>query len=206
MTMMKIYFDPAKKLETGDIFLDSTGLEFSDGKEFTRYSMFEYREGEEYGKGFVYSVGGISTYYFWAKPEQCILLETIPEDILFSFRHGSNQFKIAIEEKFKAQDAIDLIRRSDFQYVTQAQVDVAQKMEAITTLDDVIENWEFIKREGPPPFSVMILCLEAVSQKVPQCINGELGIQMMQIFGQYRKYFILIDGYMKIIREEKTNS
>lgn len=183
--------------KTGDIFLDSDGWESEDGIQRTRFCLFEFHEGEEYGKGFIYSEGGMPTYYFWAKPEESMLVENIPDDILFSFQHGSNRF--TAPDSLKTNDPIELIRNSDFKYVTQEEVGKARMMEGIMRIEEVRDNWSFILSMYPRiTIKIMVLCLEGINVKIPPMVNGELGIQMMEIMMLFRKNFAVIDTMMRI--------
>lgn len=180
----------------GDIFISAGMIGFS-GDETTRtYRMFEFREGEETGKGFFYTPSGKSTYYFWARPSESVLFENVPDDILYSFQHGSNEFTLNDKQGAPNLATEDYIRMSDFKFVTPEDIEKAKRVEAIETFDQVIFEWEFIKA-GNHSVRIMILCLQALCVKIPECQNGELGLQMLNIMELYKANLPMIDSMIK---------
>ena len=167
-----------------NIYIQETGYLHYDGKSFKTFKLFEYRENEEDGKGFQYSRGGKSYYHFWAYPKEENKLNDIPVDILFSFKHGSCSFKIdeiLIED---CNSIEDIIRSSDFKFISKEEINIAKITESITTIENVKQNWEHIKKYGANP-KIAEICLKEAGFKIPEVRNGEIGIHTIMLLGAY---------------------
>ncbi len=105
------------KPKTGAIFVGATGSVFENGVNCISYKMFEFDENADQGQGIIYLEDGTRTRYSYAWPDESILIEGIPEDILYSFRHGSRAFLISDEKKAQAENVVDLIRQSNFHFI-----------------------------------------------------------------------------------------
>jgi len=131
--------------KSGDIFVVENGGKLSDGKSYTHFDIFEYLEGEEKGKGFRYSTAGNRYGYKWAYPSNQTHFIGIPDNIMNSFKHGSCSFFVEKSKLEKCRTILDLVTASDFKIVIQEQIQVAEIIENINSIEDVKNNWDTIK-------------------------------------------------------------
>lgn len=182
--------DPAvmREFTTGDIFVEETGWIWKDSKNYTLFKLFEYRENNEHGKGFQYSKGGESYSHFWAYPKEDRKFKNIPNDIMFSFRHGSDSFCVDKDVVDSCETIEDLIRASDFKFVSQDEIDAAKLSESIKSIGDVKQNWEHIKKHGAN-YLIAEICLKEIGATIPPVINGEIGIHATMLLNGFYRYF-----------------
>lgn len=179
---------------TSDIFIYCRGY---DKPKYKSFSMFEYRKNEEYGKGFRYLTSGKEIYYKWARPEESQLFEKVPKDIMFSFRHGTSDFRIEVDKFNKDMTVLEIVRASDFKYVKQEEVDAAVIIGNIKNLSDIKKHWQLMDKYGFSPF-VIEECLKAIGIKIPPVINGEIGIHTMMLHRSFSAAFKKIESKLKI--------
>jgi hypothetical protein len=186
----------------GDIFIQQTGGGNYDGKSYVVFGLFEFRENNESGKGFRYSRGGEDYCFFWAHPKEENKFKNISEDVLFSFKHGSDRFEVDSYLIKGGETPEELIKLSNFRFVSKKQVDAAQIIEGIKTLDDVIANWDHIKAHGAN-YLIATLCLESIGATIPPVKNGEIGIHSMQVVWWFYKYIEHIEDELIRIQNEQ---
>lgn len=169
-----------KQFQTGDIFFSETGWKGDDGGGSTHFKLFEYRADGEPGQGFQYSRGGKMYPHFWAWPKEENRFINIPEDVLFSFKHGTSSFYVDDKIVPECETIHELISASDFKFVSQCSADLAAIIEGIDTIEKVKENWLLIKTRGT---SILIaqICLAEVGIRVPQVYNGEIGVHSLTL-------------------------
>lgn len=184
------------EFKTGDIFCDATGS-YGDGKGnwYTLVDIFEYDEEADCGEGFRYSGSGEKYGYYWACPKKEKLVTNIPDDILYSFKHGSYDFKILESEFKRLNNWIEIIKKSDFKYISKGDVQISSIMEGIENIGDVRDNWDMIKKYGVSP-KVAMICLEAIGGKIPPIHNGEIGIHALDMMMYFHKYFDHIESFI----------
>ncbi len=111
-----------KMNNTGDIFIQWAGTRLANGKSYTKFRLFEYRENEKHGKGFQYYTSGKSYGYTWAYPQNEYKFQNIPDDIDFSFKHGSHSFYVEDALLTGNETFEEVIRLSDFNFITRVGV------------------------------------------------------------------------------------
>ena len=161
--------------KTGDIFVSATGSKNESGQSFTGFSMFEYREDGDNGEGFRYSPSGISYGYFWAYPSKDSLFKDIPEEIFYSFKHGSHNFYVEDRRLKECKTIADIVSFSDIKIVTIDDVNIASVIEDIKDIEGIKINWGTISKHGITPL-IAKLCLIELGAKIPPVINGEIGL------------------------------
>jgi len=167
-----------ENLKTGDLFIDCSGGGVSNGKSYNRYCIFEFREGNEDGLGFAYNTDGTSYSYYWAHPSEDCRLVNVPTEILFSFKHGSHSFNV---DSNLAQDALtpmELIKSSDFHFVEEDEVEIANFIRDQKTIDDVVKNWDKLIEYGVS-YKIAQLCFDYIGVEFSPVVNGEIGIHAM---------------------------
>ena len=182
------------EFKTGDIFCDDSGY-YGDGKgnSYRLCHLFEYDEFSDKGEGFRYSGAGKKYGYYWAHPEKEKLIKNIAPDILYSFKHGSHDFKILESEYLKLNDHIEIIRKSDFKYISEGDMHISSIIEGIENFDDIKDHWELLKKYGVTP-KIAEICIEKAGGKIPPVHNGEIGIHNMNTMTFFYKYFSHIES------------
>lgn len=183
--------------EHGDIFIHNSGGIVGQGKSFTIFSIFEYRENQEYGLGFHYTPAGNDASYFWAHPEESSHFENVPEDILFSFKHGTHSFHVDKEIIPECNDLEALIRASDFNFVKQGDIEIAKITENIKNIDDVRRNWGHINKYGVS-YRAAEICFVELGIAIPPVYNGEIGIHCMMIMDHFKRHQAKIEIALKL--------
>ena len=183
------------ELKNGQIFVDKRGSSSCGKIVKIRYSIFEYDEKLGIGTGLYYNVSGSKGSYSWACPEENKLFKNIPKDILYSFKHGSRSFLIDEKDIKDCDNYEQLIRKSNFKFVTKKTVENAKFIESINTISKIKQNWAKIKSIG---FSgnIMNICLRDLNIPIPGIVNGELGLQHMDIIERFNNNFRSIDRHL----------
>lgn len=109
------------------IYFCATGGKYSDGKSYTRFKIFDFEEGEQDGEGFQYSLSGERYGHWWCHTESSKEIKNIPEDVEFSFHHGSSGFFVLDEDIKNCETFEELLSKSDFEFVTKKEVEDAKK-------------------------------------------------------------------------------
>ncbi len=181
------------KCEDGQIFIDKTGGgSDGNGNNFLSFSMFEYDSSLKNGAGRIYNQDGSKTYYFWAHPSEPGLCENLPEDILYSFRHGTWHFSINEKIAGKCDNNIDIIEYSDFKYISISDVDEAKILSGISTIEEVKKHWKLIKTK--PTIKIIMMCFDHIGAKINPCQNGEIGIWSLMVSGAFHENINIIEA------------
>lgn len=161
-----------------ELYLEKTGIQYINNKEHIAVVLFE--KSNEKGSGIRYTQSGKPYNYFWANPKEENRIHPIPEDILFSFKHGSCEFVIE-KDKISANITNEqLIRLSSFRFINSEEINIYKKLENIINIEQIKENWSFIKNNGFTDI-IMGLCLKEIGVTCPAPFNGEIGIHYLMI-------------------------
>lgn len=172
------------KLKTGMLFLDERGGGYSDEGPYICFNIFEYRENLDNGAGGIYCQDEKPTDYKWSFPKEKFLLQKVPDEIMFSFKHGSYGFNIQKSKLEKCSSPTEIIQNSDFRHVTQKDVADAVKLTEIKTIEQIKENWDFIK-SGNFNTTIAETVFNSIGVKVSPCVNGEIGIWTLGLYSGF---------------------
>ena len=182
----------------GDIFIEASGSSHMDGQDHTLYSMFEFDAMLDKGAGRIYSPSGEATHYYWAHPKIENRFDNVPSDILFSFQHGIWNFKAP--SSISLNDGMEnLIRNSDFQFLTKEYVEFSKQLSGIKTLDEIRTNWPMIKKHKRATAQIATVCLEAIGLEIPPPRNGEIGIHQAILFSYFTELFVQIEKDLGLV-------
>ena len=173
-----------EEIKHGDIFISASGFQSSGREQRTTYSMFEYDALLDKGDGRIYNPVGEPMSYKWAYPKVENRFDNVPEDILFSFQHGTWRF--SAPESVSPDDGLEnLIRNSDFKFVTKEYVDLSKEMVSVETVEDVRNLWPMLKKHNLANVGIASICLEAMGLEILPPRNGEIGIHSMMILATF---------------------
>lgn len=166
------------------IYYAETGSMGTDGVWLTCFKLFDYQEGEEEGKGFQYSKTGERFAHWWCYANSDTEVTGIlTKDQLYSFYHGSCEFNVP--EHLVSNDFSELIKNSDFKIITPEEVAIAEKVDSIENVSDIVANWDYLS-ENYFSYGQIMTCFEALGHSIGPAENGEIGIQAMGVMETFK--------------------
>lgn len=166
------------------IYYSETGGMGVDGVWWTSFKLFDFEEGEKEGKGFQYSRSGERYGHWWChtSPDREVT-DILTKEQLYSFYHGSCEF--SVPKHLVSDNFSELIKNADFRIVDPEDVAIAEKVDSIKTISDIVDNWDYLS-DNYFNYAQITACFKDLNYSIGPAKNGEIGIQAMGVIETFR--------------------